>query len=460
MKDAMSSAPRCEYPQTIRKGGSPFVVACGHCHFCRRGFVRRRQAQILSEFANPVNPNDIPALSRVHWFTLTYSEKHLTYVKPVPHPLGFVLDPDTDRLTPYLGPWPKGWSSLIAVWDGVPYWRKDHSHNKPRSELVVHDLQRKITPAELAELHREVLYSRWGWTPTQINEWVSGTYKPLPTLVYADGQKFLKRVRFKASQAGLGHLRYLLAGEYGDLNARPHFHLTLWGLPLESIDLVYDAWQSQGQKGDVNFGLINPSREAAHLPNVKPATVATPDAGRYQLKDMAKGSRHFQVSPELIALARPKAVGSARPPLGEITMHRWISTRIRAQFQRGLDDPLEPCFPDHLHQAVWAVRMVYGQFRLNGEQYPTPLRWKRKVREVIERLPGGKAAWTSATKMREDQHVEVSKLLTTPESEGGLQGEFVNFTQSIRHRANELRDAHARKIQEKRDRYESRTLSA
>lgn len=460
MKNAMASAPRCEYPQTIQKGGAPFVVACGHCHFCRRGFVRRRQAQILSEFANPVNPNDIPALGRVHWWSLTYNDKHLTRHKPVPHPLGLVVDPDTGQEKPYLGPWPKGLSSSIAVYDGVPYWRRDQAIGLARRSVRPSDLKRPINASELRELHYEVLYTRWGWTPTQIREWVSGTYKGLPTLVYADAQKFLKRIRFKASEAGLGPLRYLIAGEYGDLNSRPHYHLTLWGLPLENIDIVYDSWHCQGQKRNVDFGFIKPSRAEAHMPGIKAATIATPNAGCYQLKDMVKGARHFQVAPELIALARPRAFGSARPALGEITMHRWIATRIRDQFQRGLDDPLDPRFPDALHQAVYAVRMVYGQFRINGEQFPTPLRWKTKVREVIEQLPGGREAWSNCTRVREHEHVQASKLLTTPESDGGLSGEFNDYTQSLRQRADELREAHARKIDEKRARFESRAVPA
>lgn len=466
MSDAMSHAPRCEFPQTIQKTGSPFVVVCGHCHFCRRAHVRRRQAQILSEFENPWNPNDIPSLGRVHWFTMTYSEKHLTHTKPIPHPLGYVVDPDhpleASAWSPYLGPWPKGEGKKIIVHEGKAYWKTPDAWAKdwPRDVVLRGHLAGEVTASERASMHLEVLRDRWRWTPEQIKEWVNGRYKPLPTLNYSDAQKFIKRVRTNASRAGIGSLRVLIAGEYGDLKARPHYHMTLWGMDLSDIDIVYNAWQAQGNRRDVNFGIMHPTRAEAHLPSVRPATVATPDAGRYQLKDIVKGSRHFQTSPEMMALARPMVHGSARPPLGELTMQRWLAGRIHDQFQRGLDDPLEPCFPDHLTQAVFAVRAVYGQFRLSGEQFPTPLRWKNEVKRYIESLPGGPKAWAAAGKITETVHAERSKIWVTPNDQGGALDDFRMHVESVRNRADELREAHARKIDEKRARYERRTLSA
>lgn len=54
------------------------------------------------------------------------------------------------------------------------------------------------------------------------------------TLVKSDLQKFLKRLRFNSSQK----LRFFAAGEYGSLNYRPHYHLLIFGLYLDDLQVL------------------------------------------------------------------------------------------------------------------------------------------------------------------------------------------------------------------------------
>lgn len=59
-------------------------------------------------------------------------------------------------------------------------------------------------------------------------------------LEHKDFQDFLKRVRKKHQ------LRYYMAGEYGELNGRPHFHSGLFG--LDWADKLYYKKTSSGEK--------------------------------------------------------------------------------------------------------------------------------------------------------------------------------------------------------------------
>lgn len=54
------------------------------------------------------------------------------------------------------------------------------------------------------------------------------------TLVKRDLQKFLKRVRFNSGQA----IRYYAAGEYGTQTYRPHYHILLFGLKLDDLEVL------------------------------------------------------------------------------------------------------------------------------------------------------------------------------------------------------------------------------
>lgn len=80
-------------------------------------------------------------------------------------------------------------------------------------------------------------------TQHRSSSFVTLTYSPesLP----ADGsleprelQLFLKRLRSSISVP----VRFFAVGEYGDLSWRPHYHLSLFGIGLESASLVQKCW--------------------------------------------------------------------------------------------------------------------------------------------------------------------------------------------------------------------------
>lgn len=63
---------------------------------------------------------------------------------------------------------------------------------------------------------------------------------PFHSLVKKDMQDFMKRLRFNSGQ----HIRFYLAGEYGDETFRPHYHLILFGLKLDDLNLF--KYSSEG----------------------------------------------------------------------------------------------------------------------------------------------------------------------------------------------------------------------
>lgn len=50
------------------------------------------------------------------------------------------------------------------------------------------------------------------------------------TLVKSHAQKFLKRVRYYASEDNIPEFKFVLCGEYGDDLGRPHYHVVFFGL--------------------------------------------------------------------------------------------------------------------------------------------------------------------------------------------------------------------------------------
>ena len=63
-----------------------------------------------------------------------------------------------------------------------------------------------------------------------------------PSLHYPDFQRFLKRLRRRSSSA----VRFYMAGEYGELNARPHYHALLFG--FDFLDKLYIGKSPGGSK--------------------------------------------------------------------------------------------------------------------------------------------------------------------------------------------------------------------
>lgn len=77
------------------------------------------------------------------------------------------------------------------------------------------------------------------------------------TLVKSDLQKFMKRLR-KALYPR--KIKYLAAGEYGDLNQRPHYHLLLYNVTCDDITIIKQCWNFCQWEllGEKPFGEITP----------------------------------------------------------------------------------------------------------------------------------------------------------------------------------------------------------
>ncbi|AXL14948.1 replication initiator protein [Microviridae sp.] len=83
-------------------------------------------------------------------------------------------------------------------------------------------------------------------TLTYANQNLNITKNKFSTLSKRDCQLFMKRLR-KLSK---NKLRYYLAGEYGDITARPHYHLILFNLEDETY--INEAWGL----GQVHIGQV------------------------------------------------------------------------------------------------------------------------------------------------------------------------------------------------------------
>lgn len=87
------------------------------------------------------------------------------------------------------------------------------------------------------------------------NSFLTLTYAPehIPsggTLVPRDTQLFLKRLRKDFPRK----VRYFLVGEYGDISERPHYHASLFGVGVDDLLFVQNAWRM----GHVMLGELTP----------------------------------------------------------------------------------------------------------------------------------------------------------------------------------------------------------
>lgn len=69
----------------------------------------------------------------------------------------------------------------------------------------------------------------------------SGGFSPVHPLVKRDVQLFIKRLR---KHFGDDKIRYFLCGEYGEKSMRPHYHLILFGLRLDDLEVLYTSQDS------------------------------------------------------------------------------------------------------------------------------------------------------------------------------------------------------------------------
>jgi hypothetical protein len=77
-------------------------------------------------------------------------------------------------------------------------------------------------------------------------------YKGKFTLHKKDYQDFLKRLR---KQLPDRLIKYVVCGEYGSKNNRPHYHFILFGLNIDDFNDIQKAWG----KGLINVGNVQPN---------------------------------------------------------------------------------------------------------------------------------------------------------------------------------------------------------
>lgn len=125
-------------------------------------------------------------------------------------------------------------------------------------------------------------------------------------------QKFLKRLR-KGNKFHHGlEFRYFLAGEYGDIFQRPHYHMIMFFQTDEDYNLqTFDYITSLWAKGNVQFGM------------------ATPASIHYTCKYIIKDA-----SPEVPNVAPPFRLMSRMPGIG----YFWLQSLDKAKAQMLVDN--------------------------------------------------------------------------------------------------------------------------
>lgn len=68
-------------------------------------------------------------------------------------------------------------------------------------------------------------------------------YAEEPTLVKADVQKWMKRLRKRQEKYTDIKVRYYLVGEYGTNTKRPHYHAILFNTHIKTIKELYKTWK-------------------------------------------------------------------------------------------------------------------------------------------------------------------------------------------------------------------------
>lgn len=130
-----------------------------------------------------------------------------------------------------------------------------------------------------------------------------------PGLEYRDVQLFLKRLR-KAK----GPFRYFIAGEYGDISKRPHWHALLFGIKLDrkrySKTLYEDRTLTETwQQGQVLYGEVTPQSAAYCAKYSMKRKTGGMQEGYYTHTDERTG-QPVRVQPEMAAMSRRPGIGS------------------------------------------------------------------------------------------------------------------------------------------------------
>jgi len=179
------------------------------------------------------------------------------------------------------------------------------------------------------------------------------------TLRKSDYQNFLKRLR-KALPDRV--LKYVVCGEYGSQNNRPHYHMILIGVSLNDVKAINTAWGN----GLVHFG------------KAQPASIAY--TFKYSVKGAIKPLHYLQQKP---FVSMSKGIGEnwafdiKYVKVSGINKHGNSFVRYRkirtpkAHFKRKLDSLLLMPYMQVPSQGGGVVKMSVPRFYLNAAGYDT-----------------------------------------------------------------------------------------
>jgi len=179
------------------------------------------------------------------------------------------------------------------------------------------------------------------------------------TLRKKDYQDWLKRLRKALPNR---EFKYVICGEYGTNNNRPHYHIILIGADLNDAKEIRDTWG----KGLIHFG------------QAEPASIAY--TFKYSVKGAIKPTHHSQQKPFVsmskgigerwafeIKYVKYTGIDKNNKPF---TRYRKIRTP-KAHFKRKLDTLLKMPYIQVPHQNGGVVKMSVPRFYLNAAQYDT-----------------------------------------------------------------------------------------
>ena len=440
---------KCLSPVWIRQPGLTHqkMVPCGQCYSCRRKLVRVRQGQAVAEQAFPYYPEHADYLAQ-HFLTFTHRDESLPMTEPRPHRLGYVLDPDTGEEKPFNGPFAKmrdtdrvtGPRRMVKDPHGVVRLEHIRSGITKRSGVPVWtETGDPLTQTELETQHERYLYERLFWSAKQIDQWLRGEYKPMPTTRIAVMQRFIAALRswFHRNRNPEQPIRYMFASEYGGVTERPHYHMLLWGLHVKDIDQVYRIWEET-----LGEGHVFPHLQDAILSN---ATVMKGKAATYQAKDLSKSRHLFQNNPAVFDVERPKVIGSKHPPIGDGAYGYWFENWIAQIVEKA-----EKMFGNDEKMVIRTVLENYGLMHLpvagRSQTFPTTPRWKQMC--LSDLGISESEALAAARKETEEFNNEVDHAVK--HNIGGLGDWHDERKSELQAQADENQEREARRIEEKR----------
>lgn len=173
-----------------------------------------------------------------------------------------------------------------------------------------------------------------------------------PTLEPRHLQLWLKRLR--KGSAAAGRIRFFGCGEYGEQNARPHYHVILFGLGVESRSLVADTWGS----GRTQCEALTPAL-IAYTAGYSSKKIGWKQHTRHERVDPRTGEVYYWQPPFLQMSRRPGIGGAARQFVNSWRLYA-ISDGSKIPVPRFLADAYKRVASDAQIQQLISDKRVYA----------------------------------------------------------------------------------------------------